>query len=117
MVEDNKFIDMCAVCKQGVSKLEMIYKRGRIFHPRCFETQGFKFPSIDHDLAQLSARTRIELVQMKNLKVRSDAGLLPKEKTKPKGKVAKKSKIKKSKAKKVKLKPKNKKKLASKRRK
>lgn len=112
MVEDNKFIDMCAVCKQGVLKIEMIYKRGRIFHPRCYETQGFKFPPIDHDLAQLSARTRIELVQMKNLKVRSDAGLLPKEKTvvKPKKKAAKTSKSKKFKAKKAKPTPKKKKK-------
>lgn len=117
MVEDNKFIDMCAVCKQGVLKIEMIYKRGRIFHPRCFETQGFKFPPIDHDLAQLSARTRIELVQMKNLKVRSDAGLLPKEKTRPKKKAAKKSKVKKSKPRKAKPIPKKKKKPASKRRK
>jgi len=117
LVEDNKFIDMCAVCKQGVLKIEMIYKRGRIFHPRCYETQGFKFPPIDHDLAQLSARTRIELVQMKNLKVRSDAGLLPKEKAKPKKKAVKKSKVKKSKVKKAKPTPKKKKKPASKRRK
>lgn len=107
MIEDKKFIDMCAVCKQGVTKLDMVYQKGRVFHPRCYETQGASFPAIDQDLAQLSARTRIELVQMKNLKVRSDTWQLsepeePKkkiEKKKPKirKKVAKKSKVKKAK--------------------
>src|SRR5574338_1284497 len=97
---------MCAVCKQGVTKLDMVYQKGRVFHPRCYETQGASFPEIDQDLAQLSARTRIELVQMKNLKVRSDTGQLSepeepkkleKKKPRPKRKVAKKSKAKKTK--------------------
>lgn len=97
MVEDKKFIDMCAVCKQGVTKIDMVYQKGRVFHPRCYETQGSTFPSIDQDLAQLSARTRIELVQMKNLKVRSDSGQMskpqaPKKKKKAKKKPAKKAK-------------------------
>lgn len=73
---DERFIDMCAVCKQGVTKTMMVYKRGRVFHERCYETQGKNFPSIDHELAQLSARARIDTVQMKNLKVRTDAGLV-----------------------------------------
>lgn len=70
------FIDMCAVCRQGVSKENMTYQKGLVFHPLCFEKQGSAFPAIDPDLAQLSAKTRIELVQMKNLKARTDAGLL-----------------------------------------
>ena len=73
---DERFIDMCAVCKQGVTKTLMVYKRGRVFHERCYETKGNLFPAINHELAQSSARTRIDLVQMKNLKVRVDAGLL-----------------------------------------
>lgn len=89
---DERFIDMCAVCKQGVTKTMMIYKNGRVFHQRCFETKGNMFPPINQEIAQLSARTRIELVEMKNLKVRSDAGLL--RKTKPsKKKVSKRSRI------------------------
>lgn len=98
MVEDKKFIDMCAVCKQGVTKLDMVYQKGRVFHPRCYETQGNNFPAIDQDLAQLSARTRIELVQMKNLKVRSDTiqtAIPEKEpKQKPKKKAKRKTKVK-----------------------
>jgi hypothetical protein len=81
---DEKFIDMCAVCKQGVPKTTMIYKKGRVFHERCFQTQGNLFPVIDQEIMQLSARTRIELVQMRNLKVRTDAGLLKMPKAKPK---------------------------------
>ncbi|MFM8658349.1 MAG: hypothetical protein ACKOCQ_00185 [Candidatus Nitrosotenuis sp.] len=75
-MDDERFIDMCAVCKQGVTKTMMVYKRGRVFHERCFETKGKLFPHIDYDVAQESARTRIDLVQMKNLKVRIDTGLV-----------------------------------------
>ena len=88
------FIDMCAVCKQGVPKETMTYQKGRVFHIQCFESQGSTFPVIDSELAQMSARTRIELVQMKNLKVRSDAEEITKKVTKPKKKTAKKSKSK-----------------------
>lgn len=93
------FIDMCAVCKQGVSRETMTYQKGRVFHQQCFEKQGSSFPTIDSELAQLSARTRVELVQMKNLKVRSDAGDLAtprlKSAKKPKKKTIKKSRVKK----------------------
>ncbi|MEM2159819.1 MAG: hypothetical protein QXN55_02555 [Candidatus Nitrosotenuis sp.] len=100
------FIDMCAVCKQGVPKMTMVYKNGRVFHQRCFETQGNLFPPINQELAQMSARTRIELVQMRNLKVRQDAGFLDIPKV-PKKKTVKKAKAKKPKnAKKSKAKPK-----------
>ena len=71
---DERFIDMCAVCKQGVTKTLMVYRNGRVFHQRCFETKGSLFPPVNQEMAQLSARTRIDSVQMKNLKVRSDAG-------------------------------------------
>ena len=106
------FIDMCAVCKQGVPKETMTYQKGRVFHIQCFESQGNTFPVIDSELAQMSARTRIELVQMKNLKARSDAEEITKKASKPKKKTTKKSKAKskktskKSKAKKSKKKAK-----------
>jgi hypothetical protein len=76
LVEDKNFIDLCAVCKQGVSKLDMVYKKGRVFHPQCFVNYGSTFPTPDTDLTSLNARTRIELVQLKNLKVRKERGIL-----------------------------------------
>jgi len=112
---------MCAVCKQGVPRENMIYQKGRVFHPLCYEKQGSTFPAIDPDLAQLSAKTRVELVQMRNLKVRSDAGLLlsqqPAEKKSAKtAKKTKPKKAKKSKAKKTKKVKSKKAKKASKKR-
>lgn len=94
---DENFVDMCAVCKQGVPKEKMVYQKGRVFHPNCFEAQGSAFPAIDPDLAQLSAKTRVELVMMKNLKARSDAGLLSPLKSKKKSGIKSKKKAKKSK--------------------
>lgn len=113
------FIDMCAVCRQGVSKENMTYQKGLVFHPLCFEKQGSAFPTIDPDLAQLSAKTRVELVQMKNLKARTDAGLLAQPipaKKKTIKKKAKKSKPKKPKHSKAKRSVKSKKRASKKRR-
>jgi hypothetical protein len=66
------FVDMCAICKQGVLRSEMDYQKGKVFHAKCFTEHGSTVPNVDSDLAHLSARTRIELVQLKNLKLRTD---------------------------------------------
>ncbi|MEM3064372.1 MAG: hypothetical protein QW177_03265 [Candidatus Nitrosotenuis sp.] len=67
-----EFIDMCAVCKQGVPKSDMVYQKGKVFHSQCFTDHGSSFTVPDSEIAQLSARTRIELVQLKNMKVRAE---------------------------------------------
>lgn len=67
-----EFVDMCAVCKQGVPKSDMVYQKGKVFHSQCFTDHGSSFTAPDSEVAQLSARTRIELVQLKNMKVRSE---------------------------------------------
>ncbi len=67
-----EFVDMCAVCKQGVPRSDMVYQKGKVFHSQCFTDHGSSFPTPDSELAQLSARTRIDLVQLKNMKVRSE---------------------------------------------
>lgn len=72
MSSGKDFVDMCAICKQGVLRSEMDYQKGKVFHAKCFTEHGNTVPTIDSDLAHLSARTRIELVQLKNLKLRSD---------------------------------------------
>ncbi len=66
------FVDLCAFCKQGVSKTDMDYQKGKVFHAQCFTEHGKDFAAPDSELAQLSAKTRIELVQLKNMKVRSE---------------------------------------------
>lgn len=72
MSSGKDFVDMCAICKQGVLRSEMDYQKGKVFHAKCFIEHGSTVPSVDSDLAHLSARTRIELVQLKNLKLRTD---------------------------------------------
>jgi hypothetical protein len=66
------FVDMCAVCKQGVPRQSMVYQKGKVFHTQCFADHGSSFPAPDHELNHLSARTRVELVQLKNLKARDE---------------------------------------------
>lgn len=115
------FVDMCAICKQGVLRSEMDYQKGKVFHAKCFTEHGNTVPNVDSDLAHLSARTRIELVQLKNLKLRTDLeepepGIArqprqAKKKSQPAKKKAKAKKpakkaVKKSKQKKAKAKPK-----------
>jgi len=72
VVENKDFVDMCAICKQGVSRADMDYQKGKVFHAQCFTEHGNTITMVDPDLAHLSARTRIELVQLKNLKMRTD---------------------------------------------
>jgi hypothetical protein len=50
----------------------MDYQKGKVFHAQCFTEHGNTITMVDPDLAHLSARTRIELVQLKNLKMRTD---------------------------------------------
>jgi hypothetical protein len=116
---------MCAVCKQGVPREDMVYQKGKVFHSQCFTDHGSSFPTPNHELASLSAKTRIELVQMKNLKVRAEQGgvLKPvkkpakkKNSTKAKKKRVRKNRIKKRlrKIKKLRIRKKNSRKASTK---
>jgi hypothetical protein len=59
----------------------MDFQKGKVFHIQCFTEHGSNFPTPDDELAYLNAKTRIELVQMKNLKVRTELGELKQIKT------------------------------------
>ena len=66
------FVDICVVCKKGVPKAALVYQKGRVFHSSCFTEHGSTFPVPDKELDSLSARTRVDLVLLKNLKARGD---------------------------------------------
>jgi hypothetical protein len=100
-----EFVDMCAVCKQGVPKSDMVYQKGKVFHSQCFTDHGSSFTAPDSEIAQLSARTRIELVQLKNMKARSE---LEKQLAKTQNAQAKKKPVKKRMKTKKRSKPKRK---------
>ncbi|MGQ0772727.1 MAG: hypothetical protein ACT4NT_08165 [Nitrososphaerota archaeon] len=97
------FVDMCAFCKQGVLKTDMDYQKGKVFHAKCFTEHGGSFVTPNSELASLSAKTRIELVQLKNMQIRSElekqAKKQIKKKSSKKAKPKKKSKKAKAKAK------------------
>jgi len=91
------FVDMCAVCKQGVSRESMVYQKGRVFHQQCFNDHGSSFPAPNKEIDSLSAKTRVELVVLKNLKAREEMTKI----AKPRSKAARKKPAKKRAAKKT----------------
>lgn len=93
------FVDMCAFCKQGVLKTDMDYQKGKVFHAKCFTEHGGSFATPNSELASLSARTRVEIVQLKNMQARSELETQAKKATKKKSRRKAKSKKKKPKTK------------------
>jgi len=65
------YIGFCVFCTMGVARDETTYKNNQLFHPNCFEQQGKNFPQVNKDLATKQALAKIELVQLKNLKIRT----------------------------------------------
>jgi len=65
------YIGFCVFCTMGVTREEITYKNNLLFHPNCFEQQGKNFPAVNKDLVTKQALAKIELVQLKNLKIRT----------------------------------------------
>ena len=65
------YIGFCVFCTMGVTRDEITYRNNLLFHPNCFEQQGKNFPATNKDLATKQALAKIELVQLKNLKIRT----------------------------------------------
>jgi len=65
------YIGFCVFCTMGVTRDEITYRNNLLFHPNCFEQQGKNFPAVNKDLATKQALAKIELVQLKNLKIRT----------------------------------------------
>jgi len=68
------FITFCVVCKKGVTRDGMKYVNGRVFHPECFDQHGNEFTVINPDILSKNASTKVEIVQLKNLKIRQTGG-------------------------------------------
>lgn len=84
MSEEKDFVTICVVCGKGVTRDELKYVNGRVFHPECYEKHGNNFLVLNQDLLNKSARTKIELVQLKNLKMRTGGASSPSSKPKKK---------------------------------
>jgi hypothetical protein len=64
------FVTFCVVCNKGVIIEDMMYEKGSVFHKDCYDKYGKNFPAINQDLLSQSTNAKVELVQLKNLKVR-----------------------------------------------
>jgi len=64
------FVTFCVGCNKGVISEDMMYEKGRVFHKDCYDKYGENFPAVNQDLLSQSTNAKVELVQLKNLKVR-----------------------------------------------
>ena len=89
--EAKDYIGFCVFCTMGVTREEITYKNNLLFHPNCFEQQGKNFPPVNKDLVKRQALAKIELVQLKNLKIRTvGSESTPRTTSRPKTKAKKK---------------------------
>jgi len=79
MVE--RFVTFCVACTKGVTKEEMWYIDGRVFHAECFAKHGKNFRSPDPEIAQQSARLKVEIIQLKNRLINLESRSNPRKKT------------------------------------
>ncbi len=68
------FVTICVACSKGVTKEQLEYANGRAFHKDCYKKYGKDFAKIDPELLHKKASTKVELVQLRNLKARKGPG-------------------------------------------
>jgi hypothetical protein len=108
------FVSYCVVCNVFLTQDEMVYEKGHVFHKDCFEKHGKDFPNINHDLNSLNSNAKVQLIQLKNLKIRKLGGLTKdNSSSKPRAKTKTKRKSKKKRPKRKKTKKQSRKKRAS----
>lgn len=90
-LEKKEYIGFCAFCTMGVERVEMVYKNNLLFHSNCFDQQGKNFPAVDQEILYQTSNAKVQLVLLKNLKVRTMGTSNP-DNAKPKTKTKKKSK-------------------------
>jgi len=93
-VPANPFVSFCVYCNKGVIKEEMVYEKGSVFHKDCFYKHGASFPAVNQELVNESSNAKVQLIQLKNLKIRmgGSSSTNPKPKRKTKKKLKRKSK-------------------------
>jgi len=91
------YIGHCVVCVKKVERNKMVYKNDRLFHSNCFKQHGNEYGATT-DLMRDERRAKMDLVYLKNLKLRmsnqgigKNPGSVPKKKSVKKPKIKKKS--------------------------
>ncbi|KAG2477701.1 MAG: hypothetical protein NPMRTH1_1010001 [Nitrosopumilales archaeon] len=63
------YIGHCVVCVKKVERNKMVYKNDRLFHSNCFKQHGNEYGATT-DLMRDERRAKMDLVYLKNLKLR-----------------------------------------------
>jgi len=93
------YIGHCVVCVKKVERNKMVYKNNHLFHSNCFQQHGNEYEATT-DLMRDERRVKIDLVYLKNLKLRmSNQGIRKNPGSAPKKKSVKKPERKSSKRK------------------
>lgn len=92
------FVSYCVVCNVFLTMDELVYEKGQVFHRTCFDEHGKEFPDINYDQINQNSEAKVQLVKLRNLKVRQ-LEALEKLSTKSKPKTKRKSKSKRKKPK------------------
>lgn len=71
-IETKDYIGVCVGCNKGITRNNLVFKKGKTFHPDCYSAHGNEFPDLPADLADVT-RTKVELVLLRNLKARQEA--------------------------------------------
>jgi len=81
------YIGHCVVCVKKVERNKMVYKNNHLFHSSCFQQHGNEYEAMT-DLMREEKRAKIDLVYLKNLKlrmsnqsIRKNPGSAPKKKS------------------------------------
>jgi hypothetical protein len=69
-VPTHPFVSFCVVCNKGVTHEEMVYQKGKVFHKDCYDKHGSSFPQVNHQLLSENSNDIVQLVQLRNLKIR-----------------------------------------------
>ena len=91
-VPANPFVSFCVFCNKGVIKEEMTYQKGYVFHKDCYNNHGSKYPQVNQESLSQNTNDKVQLVQLRNLKIRMGEGSSSTSKLKPKKKSKRKTK-------------------------
>lgn len=69
------FVSYCVVCNVFLTQEEMVYEKGLVFHKDCFAEHGKDYPVVNYALNSLNRNAKVQLVKLKNLKIRQMGGL------------------------------------------
>jgi len=97
-VPADPFVSFCVACNKGVIQMDMTYQKGKVFHKECYDKHGSNYPPVNQELLSQNTNDIVQLVQLRNLKIRMSGASNP-SKAKPKTKKKSKRKTKKRPAK------------------